>query len=331
MAARAGPSDIPSTKPRSSSSSSSPKSSFLARALVVGVYLVTCAALSSIPYLGKPLSFVYMSAVAAYYTFEYRFISFYGLHSLGERVRYLESRWPYFVGFGIPSTILSSWLTSSQTLNLAIWSLTFPLFLLMAAHSDPLPFDPLKPAKSHDLPGQEISKGTTKFASTHLNPEASLPNWWPKRIPVLYLAVLLDDLVSGFVGSFMRSSSSSGPKKSAEGYGSSNSGYPSAVSAGHPQNDAYAARRDAYSRSNQPGFGIGNPAPPPPLNASSGFARQADTYFGNLASGKHHAPSAPQPPRPDSYGVGVAGGVAVRREMNGTDSMQSRRRQGGST
>jgi hypothetical protein len=210
--------------------------------------------------------------------------------------------------------------------------LLFPLFLLTAAYSDPLPYDPVRPAKSHDLPGQELSKGTSAFAAKNLNPEARLPTWFPIRIPVLTLAVVLDDLVSGFTSSFSRSySSSTGPKKSAETYTGSSTPYGTAAY-GNTSNSAYAARRDAFtSRTGAaPGKMTSQPlsaAQNALANATSGFARQADSYFGNSSS----APSAPSSrPRDDAYGVGVAGGIATRREMPdaGMAGVQSRKRGG---
>lgn len=344
VAQRAGSADVPpstvSGKNRGSSSSSTQhRSSLLSRTLIIAVYLLISAVLSRIPFIGPPLSFLYLSIISSYYTWEYRFMASFGLHALRDRVRYLEERWVYFLGFGMPSTILSTFIFSSQTLNLTIWSLTFPLFLLMAAHSDPLPFDAAKPAKSHDLPGQEVSRGTTKYAMANLNPEARLPEWWPARVPVLYLAVLVDDVLSGFIGSFMRTSSSSGPKKSAEGYSSSypsqtynGAAYPSSYN--HANGDAYSQRRDAYNKTNplQSGFGIVTSAPQPVgRQPTTGFARQADTYFGNLASGKQTSSGGgPTSPRLDSgWGVGNAAGVAVRREMqSGADGVQNRKRTG---
>ena len=329
------------------------RSSLLSRSLIILVYLFLSAVLSRIPIVGRVISFLYLSLISSYYCFEYRFLS-QSLSTLRSRVSFLETRWVYFLGFGIPPTLLSSSLFKSATLNLAIWSLLFPLFLLMAASSDPLPYDPIKPAKSHDLPGQELSKGTTPFASLNLNPEARLPDAWPTRVPVLYLAVLLDDLVSGFLATFLRSSSS-GPKKSAEGYGGGTGGgtYGSSSSSGYDSTNigpstAYAQRRDAYnlyrpSGGNQPvppppsslQAGFGNVTSAPPLSSytkpggggvgASGFARQADSYFAST-------PSSPSK-RQDAYGVGKAGGVAVRRENLYGDAggVQSRRRQGGSS
>lgn len=309
---------------------------------------------------GRTLSFLYLSMISSYYCFEYRFLS-QSLVSLRSRIDFLESRWVYFLGFGLSPTLLSSSIFSSATLNLVIWSLLFPIYVLMASYSDPLPYDPVKPAKSHDLPGQEESaeRGTTAFARRNLNPEARLPDWWPTRIPVLYLAVLLDDLVSGFIGSFMRSSASSGPKKSAEGHRSS---YPSSSSAsGYGQMNgvgggAYAQRRDAYNFRQGPNghpaapgapngnlsalqSGFGNVATAPGYSGSSGFARQADTYFGKPppASGANKyglggvgSSSTSPSKRNDAYGVGKSAGVSLRQEMtNGSaNEVQSRRRAG---
>lgn len=335
------------------------RSSLLSRILVIAVYLVTSAVLSRIPFLGRPLSLLYLSLISSYYCFEYRFISSYSLHSLRSRVVYLESRWPYFIGFGLPSTILSSCLFSSATLNLTIWSLLFPLYILMAAHSDPLPYDPTRPAKAHDLPGQESSdnRGTTKFASRNLNPEARLPEWWPNRIFALYGAVLLDDVVSGFMRSFLRSGGG-GAKKSAEGYtgpssssayGGPGTQYGAATYAGGPpslannsNNAAYAQRRDAFTSRNPAGnFGIPNGstysnAASAVANAAGGFARQADQYFGNLANGSTGAgaggaykPPAPKRERSENYGIGMAAGVATRREGVDASGVSSRRRGAG--
>jgi hypothetical protein len=321
------------------------RSSLISRSLIILVYLAFSAVLSRVPYIGRPLSFLYLSLISAYYCFEYRFISFYNLTSLRSRVEFLESRWVYFIGFGIPPTLLSSSaiIGNSTTLGLTIWSLLFPLFLLTAAYSDPLPYDPVKPAKSHDLPGQELSKGTSSFAAKNLNPEARLPEWFPIRIPVLTLAVLLDDLVTGFVSSFSRTYSA-GPKKSAETYTGASTPYGTAAY-GAANNSAYAARRDAFT--SRTGGQPGQPLASQPLSAAhnaiansvSGFARQADNYFGGAASGGSSGPkfgnTAPPPqnssrPPRDTYGVGLAGGVATRREMPDGNSagVQSRKRGG---
>lgn len=223
----------------------------------------------------------------------------------------------------------------------------------MASTADPLPFDSTKPAKSHDLPGHEDvsssgTKGTTSFASKYLNPEAKLPEWWPRRIYVLQGAVLLDDLVTGFLSSFFRnSSSSSGPKKSAEGNYGPNGAVP----------DAYAQRRDMYQR----GFSNIAQAPQPSAyggvagGGAMGFARPAGTHWPGITSenniytgprsngvggkygGGQASPFSTTPPPPRSNASdqtsvsGSAGGINVRREIGGQEagSMQSRRRAAG--
>lgn len=242
----------------------------------------------------------------------------------------------------MPPTLLSSTaiIGKSTTLSLTVWSLLFPLFLLTAAHSDPLPYDPTKPAKSHDLPGQELSKGTSNFAAKNLNPEARLPDWFPIRLPVLTLAVVLDDLVSGFLSSFSRTYSS-GPKKSAETYTGSATPYGTAAY-GNLNSSAYAARRDAYT--SRTGTNPGGNFPSPSLSATqaavansiSGFARQADNYFGGssgapaslgkINSGGRTSSEASRPQ--DAYGIGKAAGVATRRELPdaGEGGVQSRKR-----
>lgn len=161
---------------------------------------------------------------------------------------------------------------------------------------------------------------------------------------MLTLAVLLDDLVSGFVSSFSRTYSA-GPKKSAETYTGASTPYGTAAY-GAANNSAYAARRDAFASrtGSQPGKLASQPlsaAQNAVANSISGFARQADNYFGGAASGGtpgsnfgNNTPSLGQQsgnraPR-DSYGVGLAGGVATRREMpdGSAGGVQSRKRGG---
>jgi len=365
VASRANSGEVPmvssSRSSRIPSGSAVNQSSLISRSLIIAVYLLISAVISRIPFIGRPSSFLYVCIVSSYYCFEYRFISTEGLTTIRERVRFLESRWTYFIGFGVPSTILSSSLFSSPTVNLAIWSLLFPLFLLMAAYSDPLPYDPAFPAKLHDLPGQEFAgsnknRGTTKFANENLNPDARLPDWWPVRIPVLYLAVLLDDLVSGFVGGLLRSSGgSSGPKKSAEGYsgagvspanyGAAAYGYGGPASAGGnsgPNGQHYAQRRDAYNTSLRNLAASAHPQQQATSSLQSGFARQAESFFGNNSSastfggtkfGSSSNGMASSKPK-DGFGVGNAAGVSMRREdlgaSTGNSGVQSRRRAAGS-
>lgn len=64
-------------------------------------------ALRYIPVIGGPLAFLYCSAANSYYAFEAQWLkSGWGLN---ERIQYLEQRWSYFLGFGLPITLISYW------------------------------------------------------------------------------------------------------------------------------------------------------------------------------------------------------------------------------
>lgn len=86
--------------------------------------------------------------------------------SFGDRVRQVEQRWAYAVGFGFPITILSwwscvssprytlrSWLTrllhsSDPIVNLAVFALLYPLFSLTSTVAIPQPLDPSFPGSA---------------------------------------------------------------------------------------------------------------------------------------------------------------------------------------
>lgn len=91
----------------------------------------------------------------------------------------LEERWPYFLGFGLPCTVIS-FFHSSPLVNLSLFSLVFPLMLLLASIAKPLP----APDSSSDLLPAE---GLSRTATPH--------KFFPKRMPVLFFAVKAAELM----------------------------------------------------------------------------------------------------------------------------------------
>ncbi|BGP06034.1 Protein EI24 [Rhodotorula toruloides] len=115
------------------------------RTLVTLNYFLFFYALRMIPLLGAPLSFAYASIVDAYYCFEGHWVK--QGWSFGDRVRQVEQRWAYAVGFGFPITILSWW-SSDPIVNLAVFALLYPLFSLTSTVAIPQPLDPSFPGSA---------------------------------------------------------------------------------------------------------------------------------------------------------------------------------------
>ena len=68
----------------------------------------------------------------SFYAFEYAWI--YGNLNVKQRVERIELYWPYFLGFGLPLTMLSTLIFKSMIVNECIFSILFP-FAIVAATS----------------------------------------------------------------------------------------------------------------------------------------------------------------------------------------------------
>src|SRR5690606_5699131 len=85
-----------------------------------------------VPYLNKLLGNICLCLLYSFYAFEYAWI--YGNLNVKQRVERIELYWPYFLGFGLPLTILSTLLFKSMITNECIFSILFP-FAIVAATS----------------------------------------------------------------------------------------------------------------------------------------------------------------------------------------------------
>jgi len=153
------------------------------RIVMVFTSLVVSFALNnlpSIPYLpnvGPLLGFCFLCWLDSYYLFEFVWVAR-GM-SLSRRIRYLEERWAYYLAFGLPSAALCT--LGTGLANAAIFALVFPLYVVMAMHAQPVPFDPYNPYDSRKSSESDVIRHPSPFV--------------PIRLPVFALVMFLNDWI----------------------------------------------------------------------------------------------------------------------------------------
>ncbi|CAF1371287.1 unnamed protein product [Rotaria magnacalcarata] len=103
--------------------------------LVMQVFFViqsTLILLIPVPILNTIFGNICLCLLYSFYAFEYAWI--YANLNVKKRVERIESHWPYFLGFGLPLTMLSTQLFKSVIVNECIFSILFP-FAIVAATS----------------------------------------------------------------------------------------------------------------------------------------------------------------------------------------------------
>ncbi|XP_037051514.1 etoposide-induced protein 2.4 homolog [Bradysia coprophila] len=104
--------------------------------VVQALFLVQSMVVRLLPveYLGAILCFVHMCMLYSLYSFEYKWFNMgWELH---KRLTYIETNWPYFIGFGMPLAILTQ-LPSSQVVSGCIFACLFPFFILSGNEATP--------------------------------------------------------------------------------------------------------------------------------------------------------------------------------------------------
>ncbi|KAM0755327.1 hypothetical protein T439DRAFT_320034 [Meredithblackwellia eburnea MCA 4105] len=281
--------------------------------LILLNYLLFTYLLSYVPFFGSPISFIYACVVDSYYCFENQWLK--SGWSFGERVKQLEERWGYFIGFGLPITLFSWW-SADPVVNLALFSLLFPFYQIMSTVSIPQPLDPRLPTSSMTLSvlPQLGGGGSFSMAAAEGGEEARGRKGnplVPVRIRVLFLAeAVYENVMKGFIGQGSRKKDAGGhPGYGHEGqhhYGHGGHGQ-----APGPPPSAYGSPGGAAGYGAAYGDAVGP-------GVSSGYGPAGGGYGGDVPfAGNGAAPVgayAQSPPRrghqmsESSVGVG-AGGV----------------------
>jgi len=93
------------------------------------IFLVQGKVFSLLPIkiLGAMSNIMHQCLLHSLYSFEYKWFS-QGLE-LHKRLDYIESNWPYFLGFGLPLAVITS-MPESQVIAGCVFSVLFPLFIV---------------------------------------------------------------------------------------------------------------------------------------------------------------------------------------------------------
>jgi len=93
------------------------------------IFLVQGKVCSLLPIriLGAALNLTHQCLLHSLYSFEYKWFS-QGLE-LHKRLDYIESNWPYFLGFGLPLAVITS-MPENQIMAGCVFSVLFPLFIV---------------------------------------------------------------------------------------------------------------------------------------------------------------------------------------------------------
>lgn len=132
-----------------------------------------------VPILSTIFGHVCLCLLYSFYAFEYAWI--YANLTVKQRIDRIEEYWPYFLGFGLPLTLLSTQLFKSIIVNECIFSILFP-FAIVAATSVHLEERVKLPANSPAIVPLNVFVGCVRLTSRlfdrlkHQRPAAQVVN-----------------------------------------------------------------------------------------------------------------------------------------------------------
>eukprot|EP00123_Amoebidium_parasiticum_P012878 comp21629_c0_seq1/m.30367 comp21629_c0_seq1/g.30367 ORF comp21629_c0_seq1/g.30367 comp21629_c0_seq1/m.30367 type:complete len:305 (-) comp21629_c0_seq1:304-1218(-) len=84
-----------------------------------------------LPAIGPPLSFFLMSWLYALYCFEYKWMNAHW--PVERRLEFIETRWPYFAGFGMPFACCTFFFPAF--VNGGVFAMLYPMYIIMATRA----------------------------------------------------------------------------------------------------------------------------------------------------------------------------------------------------
>ncbi|ORZ41503.1 etoposide-induced protein 2.4-domain-containing protein [Catenaria anguillulae PL171] len=140
----------------------------LYRGLLCVVHLSLAMAAYVAPALGPVTSFIMTCWQNAMYCFEYKWVQ--KGWSLEHRLRHIEDQWPYYLGFGLPTTALTFY--ASSVVSSGVFAVLFPLYIITATLTTPptdhkhgvmrSPTSPTESTRSLEPKSRGLSTSTSK-------------------------------------------------------------------------------------------------------------------------------------------------------------------------
>lgn len=155
------------------------------------VFLVQSSLIVYIPIytLNQILFHLHISVLYSLYAFEYKWFNM--DWNIKKRLKYIESKWPYFFGFGLSLSILTS-LSSSYIISATLFAFLFPALLICAIEAD---CNELDPKNANKL--QRHSSLLTTKTNQNGTRESLLVNFTPLHL--FDLSIIVTDHIFRFI------------------------------------------------------------------------------------------------------------------------------------